>query len=542
MADLRDNEQYVFDRSRLSNRNKTVLLLKLTDTSLKVLEDFQKLKHGPKRKGSISFNSNQGTISLPGASGCREFKIQVTSLPDASCECLQHKYHDRIESIGCIMNKVTIKATDDSYTATSDKMKQAEEELKKVSTKVIEQKNLKQGKKVKIRTPTSTLRKFQSQQQPESAIPSWKQKVNHRTPSLSTHKPSGSLNTNSSNHFSSSNNSSSNNGSTSSSSGYSSSSQSSSASNTSSPGTKPTSKLSCREHIIHWLAVRPYKKVELLVKLSKDGISNPKEKIGATLQQVAYLKDNTYSLQRHMYNEVKEDWSFYSSADRDIVKAKLQKHSNQRPSELKTPPKPPSVDKESKVVKQAVKRPILPEITDFKLPKIQRIAHSKRNLNDSKSCSPSSPGEVSTSRNSPKPDNGFVECNKEQHAPSPSECVSSTSSTPEYMSNFRKITNPEQRLKYKNVFNEEYKEYLNVYKKIENVQMKFSYLKESLSKVDVDSSEYEQIEQKVLDEYQKIHEDEKYKAERARFDELHGKLSFIKRLVVEYDNAQQELS
>ncbi|XP_071954057.1 RNA polymerase II elongation factor ELL-like [Antedon mediterranea] len=530
MADLKDNEQYVFDRSKLSNRNKTVLLLKLTDTSLKVLEDFQKIKNGPKRKGSISFNSNQGTISLPGVSGCREFKIQVTTLPDNSCECLQHKHYDQIESIGCIMNKVTIKATDDSYTATSDKMKQAEEELKKVSTKVIEQKGLKQGRKVKIRTPTSTLQKFQSKKT-ESAIPPWKQKTTLSKPSI-VQKPS-TPSTPMSNSSCSSNGSSS--------SGYSSASQNSNSSNTSSP--KQTSKYPCRDHIIHALAVRPYKRVELILKLSKEGFSgSSKDKISSTLQQVASAKDNSYTLLRHIYNEVREDWPLYSTADRDILKGKLQQF-NQKQNEENYHPKP-TTEKESKPKKppKAVKRPILPEIADYKLPKIQkRIAHSKKG--DEKTvCTPSSPSEVTTSKNSPKYDNDYVDSNADQKAPSPTEGVSSTSSTPEYMSNFQRITNPEQRLKYKNVFNEEYKEYLNVYKKIENVQCKFSDLKERLSKVDRNSSEYERIENQVLEEYEKIQEDEKYAMERARFDELHGKLGFIKRLVLEYDNAQQELT
>lgn len=34
------------------------------------------------------------------------------------------------------------------------------------------------------------------------------------------------------------------------------------------------------------------------------------------LKQVAYMRDNTYHLQRHIWNDVQEDWPFYTEQER----------------------------------------------------------------------------------------------------------------------------------------------------------------------------------------------------------------------------------
>ena len=44
-----------------------------------------------------------------------------------------------------------------------------------------------------------------------------------------------------------------------------------------------------------------------------DGIrEKDKKNITAYLKQVSFMKDNTYHLHRHMWNDVSEDWQFYS--------------------------------------------------------------------------------------------------------------------------------------------------------------------------------------------------------------------------------------
>lgn len=123
-----------------------------------------------------------------------------------------------------------------------------------------------------------------------------------------------------------------------------------------------------RERLIHLLALRPYKKPELYDRLLKgefsttdtyggswrrnkklfflsphsvetcsdfllifffalichsisEGISNRDKNIYLNvLKSISYLRDNTYLLHRHLWNDVHEDWPFYSDQDRSTLK------------------------------------------------------------------------------------------------------------------------------------------------------------------------------------------------------------------------------
>ena len=39
-----------------------------------------------------------------------------------------------------------------------------------------------------------------------------------------------------------------------------------------------------------------------------------------TLKQVAYIRDNTYHLQRHIWNDVQEDWPYYTEQEKALLK------------------------------------------------------------------------------------------------------------------------------------------------------------------------------------------------------------------------------
>ncbi len=72
-----------------------------------------------------------------------------------------------------------------------------------------------------------------------------------------------------------------------------------------------------KERLIHLLAVRPYKKPELLARISRDGIhEKDKRNISLILKQVSIMKDNVYNLLRHLWNDVSEDWPFYTEQER----------------------------------------------------------------------------------------------------------------------------------------------------------------------------------------------------------------------------------
>uniref|UniRef100_A0A8C1A8K6 Elongation factor RNA polymerase II n=1 Tax=Cyprinus carpio carpio TaxID=630221 RepID=A0A8C1A8K6_CYPCA len=78
-----------------------------------------------------------------------------------------------------------------------------------------------------------------------------------------------------------------------------------------------------RERLVHLLALKPYRKPELLVRLTKDGLSpQDKETLDSLLQQVANLnsKDNTFTLKDCLFKEVQKDWPGYTEVDQQILK------------------------------------------------------------------------------------------------------------------------------------------------------------------------------------------------------------------------------
>lgn len=45
-----------------------------------------------------------------------------------------------------------------------------------------------------------------------------------------------------------------------------------------------------------------------------------KSSIGSHLKTISFIKDNTYVLNRHIWNDVHEDWPFYTEQDRQSLK------------------------------------------------------------------------------------------------------------------------------------------------------------------------------------------------------------------------------
>ncbi|ODM98390.1 RNA polymerase II elongation factor Ell [Orchesella cincta] len=86
-------------------------------------------------------------------------------------------------------------------------------------------------------------------------------------------------------------------------------------------GTQDVSRRPLKERLIHMLAVKPYKKPELFQRLHSDGIKDRDKKVFMTiLQQITSFKDNEYSLLRGVWNDVQEDWPYYSDQERQLMK------------------------------------------------------------------------------------------------------------------------------------------------------------------------------------------------------------------------------
>ncbi|XP_042098280.1 RNA polymerase II elongation factor ELL2-like [Ovis aries] len=81
-----------------------------------------------------------------------------------------------------------------------------------------------------------------------------------------------------------------------------------------------------RERVIHLLALKDYKKHELLVRLQRDGMTaEDKDSLGKLLQEVAHLntQDRSYSLKNCVFKELQRDWPGYNELDRQALELVL---------------------------------------------------------------------------------------------------------------------------------------------------------------------------------------------------------------------------
>lgn len=699
-ADLLENFQYGLSSSGLSGADKTVLLLKLTDPSLKCIEQYQKLKYSTSKRPSIQFKGNSGVITFPSTEakdGEREFKFTVQPLQQTSSfESIQHYRNSRgehkLDSLGSIQTKVTVSGTDDVYQTTQKKMKLADEEMKKVSTKEVKQNQFVAGRRVKRKSISAHAKKIISSS--STSNPSVSSNSTSYSSTLSSFNASMMTTTTTQSSSSSRNSNSTSTAASSKSaiSGSRSSGAKTSGASSKGSGSAPSTQKSAvhnrsyRDRVIHLLALRAYKKPELLLRLQKDGIpSKEKNQLGTVLPQVATLaRDNSYVLNKNLYNEVTLDWPAYTDIDKQLLKRKKAE------SGIKDSPSPPSQPSphhastnssltatgspsthatsktnatakaipSSKAIptshhrktpdagpKSSTKRPLLPEVKDYKtMTKKPRIAHGSASMgagpkyvdqqpqlspssalsiskkvpspsglfkkvpspssttnappsttttisnspssNHAQQSALSSPS-VSTTRNSPdccdSTGNGTnssitaapavvsggvtksssssgsrdhtgasgrseksskastgTKSIKEEKRPvgkeSPSGDVSSTSVVPEYLMKYRNITSLEQRLKYKEEFNNLYPQYREHHKFIEGIKQKFKGLKDELYHTKKDSEAYDYLQDKVIEEYNKITQDPAYKTKERRWKELHHLLGHIKALIMVYDN------
>ncbi|XP_062313497.1 RNA polymerase II elongation factor ELL2 [Osmerus eperlanus] len=275
MAALSEDGRYGLNCGRRNADGITVLHVKLTETAFRAIESYQNCKNVPSSQPSIQFKGLQGRIQIPrtdNLNGSHNFDFYLSNVgkdnPQGSFEGIQQyvsssgKAH--LTSLGTIQDKVTVCATNDSYQVTRERMTQAEEDTRKRGTKVIKPGGQFRGKQVHIRKPA----------------PSAPDPVPERKRSTPIN-PANTIRKCLANN--------------------------------------PVSQRPYRDRVIHLLAMRSYKKLEVLARLQRDGMSQKdRNSLGSTLQQVANLnpKDNAYSLKDFIYREVQRDWPGYSEDDR----------------------------------------------------------------------------------------------------------------------------------------------------------------------------------------------------------------------------------
>lgn len=278
------------------DEHKSLIFAKLTDSSYRAIQEYLKNRHKIIEKPKIQFLQNEGKLSIPSIHGYTGFTFSLSSNqdiegPQGGFECVRQTGPKSLESLGAIPYKMRIQANDDVYETTRHRMAVAEENNKNKCTRVIKANGPDIGRKVKVQIPGRLL-PFPSSKHWESTSILTSGSNQHRA---STNKSTASNSSSNSIHVAA----------------------------TRSPEKKISDimRRPLKERLIHVLALRPYKKPELYDRINKEGLREREKSIMTNiLKQVAYMRDNTYHLQRHIWNDVQEDWPFYTEQERTMLR------------------------------------------------------------------------------------------------------------------------------------------------------------------------------------------------------------------------------
>ncbi|XP_035230097.1 RNA polymerase II elongation factor ELL-like [Stegodyphus dumicola] len=305
MAALLEGQQYGLSAQDKINSNKSLVFVKLTDSALRSIEEYVKNKGDTISRPTIQFQNSNGVIRLPQNGNCQTYSFTLSNVeadgPHGSFECLRQTGHRSLESLGCLDMKMHIHANEDSYENTRVKMAAAEQEHKKSCTKEIKPAGAHLGRKVKVKRPGLVLSSVKPNSPPTSSLAITKNPVkvvNNGSAGISNISlpkkpdPQKFARVASKNKFANS---------------------------------PELLRQPIRDRIIHILAVRPYKKPELLVRLMNEGIREKDRKgIAAVISQVGVLKGNIYNLANYMWNEVQDNWKFCTQEELDIIRKRKQ--------------------------------------------------------------------------------------------------------------------------------------------------------------------------------------------------------------------------
>ncbi|XP_015285241.1 PREDICTED: RNA polymerase II elongation factor ELL [Gekko japonicus] len=536
---------YALSSGRLGRGTRvSVFHVKLTESALRAFEAYQGRKDSVVLRPSIQFQGKQGHISIPrpdSVTEARTFSFYLSHIgkdsPQGSFDCIQQYVSSdgdiQLDCLGSIQDKITICATDDSYQKAKQSMALAEEETRSRSAIVIKPGGRYVGKKVQMRKPAPGV---------SDAVPSRKRPTPINLAS------------------------------------------------TIKKGNSAVSQRPFRDRLVHLLALKPYKKPELILRLQKDGLAQQdKDSLDSLLQQVANVntKDGTCTLKDCLYKEVQRDWPGYSEGDQQLLKKRFLFRKLFQPQNPSCAPENPALsppkDSASLSSSPPQKRSQPSEFIDPLANKKPRISHFTQRtppvfngkLNSANGKEPSLPTAVDSVSSSsllpplepPRPHdpladigNGVSHNGKDFEAPEPAERLAATRPATDYAQASRHSSGLHSKTKKKLKKHRERKEEEEQARgkppgsalKKEGVEMGSSQDAAGLNgacnscSVPTSTSEmpdyllkYAIIRDQILQEYWKIKKtNPNYSQEKNRCEYLHNKLAHIKRLIAEYDQQQ----
>ncbi|XP_073509280.1 RNA polymerase II elongation factor ELL3 isoform X2 [Phyllobates terribilis] len=549
--------------------------LKLTDSALRCLRDFQK---GQYIKIPSPISGSDDRVRVFAFYLSREIKDK----PQSSFECIRQgtswNGEKQLSCIGTIQDKITVCATDESYQLTRDRMSQVEKETWSRTAIEIKPGASHRSKCVKISN------KNNMESEPQGSSPS------HRPPVFLT------------------------------------------------PAAKKCNRVNgerrpLQEWLIHLLALKPCRKHDLIQRLEKSNMF-PRDhtELLSALDEVGCLspKDGKYCLREELYSQVHKDWMGYTPEERQHMTSSIgRKHASISSSQnyqtaahhglTSTHPaarhRPPDAKRQAEgdLTENKNYKRIRSSQLDFHLHErhttslstsdssksrhlpcsettkilgsipenhnvVSEQSHKKQKAHQTlhkshhrethkrtKPCDESekekvrpetSPishlGNRSDWHKNEKRDHESSEEEEEEDdweeealmlercLTSPQEkeefSVSSSEGVPDYFSNYTTITSEDQRKLYEEDFASDYTEYLELHAKIGKVLERFMRLGSKMKKYQQGTVEHKMVENKILSEYKKFKKTYPgYREEKSRCEYLHHKLSHIKDQILEYE-------
>ncbi|XP_036267181.1 RNA polymerase II elongation factor ELL2 isoform X3 [Pipistrellus kuhlii] len=523
-AGLREEQRYGLSCGRLGQDNITVLHVKLTETAIRALETYQSHKNLIPFRPSIQFQGLQGLVKIPRNDPINEvhtFNFYLSNVgkdnPQGSFDCIQQRFSSsgasQLNCLGFIQDKITVCATNDSYQMTREKMTQAEEESRNRSTKVIKPGGPYVGKRVQIRKVPQAL---------SDAVPERKRST-PMNPANTIRKIQGS----------------------------------------SSVSQRPY-----RDRVIHLLALKTYKKPELLARLQKDGVNQKdKNSLGAILQQKRLLESdfidplmNKKARISHLTNRVPPTLNGHLNSTSEKSAGLLPPpaaaaipNAPPLPSNHLPASNPPQTvdsnsnspstpegrgtqdlpvdsfsqnssnceDQQDKYTSRTSLETLPSDSVLLKCPKPMEENHSmshkksKKKSKKHKEKDQIKTHDIEMSEEKEEDLKGDEEIAKlNNSSPDSNEGVkegctasmepSSTIELPDYLIKYIAIVSYEQRQNYKADFNAEYDEYRALHARMETVARRFIKLDAQRKRLSPGSKEYQNVHEEVLQEYQKI--------------------------------------
>ncbi|KAK7904780.1 hypothetical protein WMY93_017387 [Mugilogobius chulae] len=290
MSVLNENQSYGLSCAK-STANVSVFHVKLTDSAARAIGGFQSGK-GWASSPTICFGDNKGKITIPCADNQDKVRVFTFSLnnvsshnPNGRFECVQQTSGRTAEELCClgvIQKKMTVNATEDSYDKAKASMAQAEEETRSRGAIVIKHGGRFPSRKITVRSPAAAnTAQTKPKPQSHSLLSSMKKGLSgskvKKTTSASGQNKSGN----------------------------------------------EVQRRPLRERVTHLLALKPYRKPELLLRLQRDGLrAEDKDELENILQEVGQLssKDNAFVLKDGLFKDLQKDWPGYTPGDQQLLK------------------------------------------------------------------------------------------------------------------------------------------------------------------------------------------------------------------------------